>query len=955
MPSESSKKSVGEWLEEFAQSPSSYSEVASIAIRCACCDSVLEPNAANKIVRSIVTLAEAALPSLVRFLQVDNRSQNYIKYENLQRTHNLSLQQLDPIQIPYTSIYEIVDSKKRITGSLNHNGLREYLKPFGVDAVRSALSEVLECLERVSQLEDTLVDDVEECQKAIRVSRAFSESNETFLVRDYLGPFLDNATTQLENFLEQMKGRLESNITIALDDGLLSKRYPLHEVDRSFSISVPLFNSGPGKAKDVRVSCPMSDDTVVVDSVTYHLGNVAPGKFEVTFGSLVLERCQEFVFIVVVDWSELGTSRRKQMECEVRGTAQSANIDWYTLKYSTPYSTDVAEGDAFVGREDKVTQLAAKLLRSPMEPFYITGQKRVGKTSLAIAAAEFAKRNASDHQLHTHYVLWGTVAAATPIESLRRLGEEIHAFLADSLPSGVDEPNGNYVGSLSDLLRLTRLAARVVPNRRFLVILDEIDEIHEGLYLSGDLADTFFANLRALSRARNVGLVLVGGENMPYIMDRQGQKLNNFSRINLSYYDRGSEWDDFRLLVTKPTIEVLHWHDDAISEVYNASSGNPYFAKLICAAVFEKAVRDRDADITVAELKTAIAAAISKLGANSFLHLWQDGIHRSQDEREPEVLKRLRVLVALARCLRNNLEPTSDNISKNKASAALLDPEIVPVLNDFSRRGLLTEDGERFDLTLPIFGAWLVDVGASQLAADGLSEEIADNILAEEDRELVRSVEIVELVEDWPTYGGCKIGTDEVRAWIEQVPSKRNQRILFQLLTRLKVYGEPEIREKLSTLHSILWRQLPPPVLKRRREKRRDILVTYVDGVAKSGASYARLYAEENEIMSNQVCSPETIEMRYDELQSDGIAVNAVVVVDDIAGTGGTLSQHLTKFVDAHRRMLERTKLRAFAIVATPEGEAAVNSTLANFEGLDVEFRAADVLAGTNRAFASDV
>jgi hypothetical protein len=32
----------------------------------------------------------------------------------------------------------------------------------------------------------------------------------------------------------------------------------------------------------------------------------------------------------------------------------------------------------------------------------------------------------------------------------------------------------------------------------------------------------FFANLRALSRCRNVCVVLIGGENMPFIMDRQG-------------------------------------------------------------------------------------------------------------------------------------------------------------------------------------------------------------------------------------------------------------------------------------------------------------------------------------------------------------------------------------------------------------------------------------------------
>ena len=61
--------------------------------------------------------------------------------------------------------------------------------------------------------------------------------------------------------------------------------------------------------------------------------------------------------------------------------------------------------------------------------------------------------------------------------------------------------------------------------------------------MQGNLAETFFANLRALSRCKNISIVLVGGENMPFIMERQGQKLNNFSRTNLSYFSR-----DFRMV-----------------------------------------------------------------------------------------------------------------------------------------------------------------------------------------------------------------------------------------------------------------------------------------------------------------------------------------------------------------------------------------------------------------------
>lgn len=952
--SEKTSGSVGALLATFAQSPNAYADVASMIVRCSSIDGVLEPNSSNKIARSAVTLVEGALPGLAKFLRFDDKTQNYQKYDALTRTHNFVAHQLDPIRVPYGNLTGMVEARKAIVGSMSHIGLKEYLKSFGLDDLRATVTKILNLLRKVSDLESTLPDDIEACQEEISRARLFSDQIGTFLSKEYFTPFLNQSEIMLKEFLEQEKGRFAADITLPLRNSRLKKRYPLHETGREFHISVPLRNSGPGRAKDLRISCSDSDDSIIIDSMECELGSIAAGDFEVTFNCLVSAPCKEIHFTVSVEWGEIGTAQRQSDEFLVNALAQSADLDWSSLEYTSPYSTEVAEGDAFVGRHDRVKQLAGKLLRTPMEPFYVTGQKRVGKTSLAMAASEFAKSHATGGCICSLYILWGSVAATTPAASIRRLGEEIHEFIAAEFPTDVIVPVTDYSESLSDLLKLARLASQVVPSKRFLVILDEIDEIHEELYLSGGLAATFFANLRALSRASNIGLVLIGGENMPYVMDRQGQKLNNFSRINLSSYHRGSEWNDFRLLVTAPTEEVLHWHEDAVSEVYNASSGNPYFAKLICAAVFDKAHRDRDADITVREVKIAIAAAISTLGANSFAHLWQDGIHRSVDEREPEILRRLRVLVALARCLRNGVEPTSSNIAKNKATSALSDEEVRPMLHDFNRRGILQEEAGCFELVLPLFHLWLVDVGAGLLAADEMSQEIADSILERENRELVSSAEIVHLTESWPTYCGQRIGTDEVRAWIEQVPSKREQRILFQLLSRMRVYGEPLIREKLKALHDVLRRTVPVPVQTRRNQRRNDILVTYVDGPAKSGASYAALYAEENRISSGLVVAPGEIRTKFEQQNASGQKVNAIVVVDDIAATGGTFSELLTQFAAEHRTMLKETKLRAFAVVATQEGEDNISKTLRKFSDLDIEFNAAEPLSPSDRAFPRD-
>src|SRR5690606_9418825 len=113
--------------------------------------------------------------------------------------------------------------------------------------------------------------------------------------------------------------------------------------------------------------------------------------------------------------------------------AQNPNVDWPSVEYSSPYSTAVAKGNEFIGRTDLVRGLASKLLRSTMEPFYITGQKRVGKTSLASAVCEFAETNNSNNTLAAHYILWGDVANASPLESMRALGKSIERFVQREL------------------------------------------------------------------------------------------------------------------------------------------------------------------------------------------------------------------------------------------------------------------------------------------------------------------------------------------------------------------------------------------------------------------------------------------------------------------------------------------------------------------------------------------
>jgi hypothetical protein len=256
---------------------------------------------------------------------------------------------------------------------------------------------------------------------------------------------------------------------------------------------------------------------------------------------------------------------------------------------------------------------------------------------------------------------------------------------------------------------------------------------------------------------------------MPFVMDRQGQKLNKFGRVALDYYSRDREWDDFRLLVQKPTAGLIEWHEEAITEVFNACNANPYFAKVVCASTFMNAVSEHDADIMAVEVKKAIAAEVPALDTNSFAHLWQDGIHKAILDRELDILRRCRVLVAIARTARRGQPITLTNIISNRHSIALTDAEIQPVLNEFVKRDVLREKDNQYQFVLPIFGSWLTDVGISRLSSDLLAEELARSAQAAEDAAYVQSDEVATLARGWPTYQGRNISCDEIRAWYEQI------------------------------------------------------------------------------------------------------------------------------------------------------------------------------------------
>ncbi len=534
-----------------------------------------------------------------------------------------------------------------------------------------------------------------------------------------------------------------------------------------------------------------------------------------------------------------------------------------------------------------MNRILRRLAPDTMQSTYITGQKRVGKSSLAHAVQGEISSGYHSSNYKVLYLECGEILHTSGQETLEALGLRLEELLTDALPRSVDWVSSDYKSSLAPLNRLLDKLREVCPDHRFVVILDEFDEINESLYRHGELANTFFLNLRTISSKRNISFVLVGAERMPYVMAAQGEKLNRFEREWLDSFDRESEWADYLALVRTPVTEVVEAYESALYALFNYTNGHPYFTKMLCASVYECAVEAKDAEITGGEIDRAARRIVATLDTNVFAHYWRDGIRGDSKDIEITSLKRCRLLLAWARTARAKKPPKVEAIRANVHSTGLDGGEVLPFLEDFCRRGVFKESAGEYWPTVDLFANWLLESGFSMLVTDQLGDELAEAKQQAEDHAYVHAKELVDVTSQWDLYQGRPITPEQVRAWLDQLDSNVERRILFKLLRHLRFFKDAEIREKFRSAHSWIKQRLPVVVKTSRAQRRNDILVSYVDGPGKSGAHYAGLYANTNEIVSDNIVSPEKLAERVREF-GDGNAV-AVVVVDDMIGTGSNL------------------------------------------------------------------
>lgn len=906
---------------------------------------------------SIVSMTLKLLPDISKKFGIDAKKQTYENFDAICAIHQQVIDSFKPWSNLPQSIEGIIANKNDIYKGANKPYVKTYLRHYDLSSIMSSLNEIFTFLKIIiAEDNEDFFDPLEKLQEIIEAQEEYINENYSFITRYFYKELLSSVGNALKLIEEESSEKFQCDLK-PKNSGLYlaAKKYPLHETGREIIIRIPMINSGPGIAKDVSVEYFDTDTPSLTLACFHDLGNIRSGPFELAVNALVIDESQESEFQFVVSWRQQGNTKKEENIFQCKVEAQRPDIDWESLKYEEPYSTEIAEGPEFVGRTNKLNVLVKRALKSRMQSSYISGQKRIGKTSLAIAVTDHINEEHSDKDISTHYIEWGEVARSDSSQSVKALGENVACFLREHLPVECKLPELDFNGSISPLNELANLLLKVKPTKKFLIILDEFDEIHPEMYRYGRLAEAFFANLRTLSSKKNMAFMLVGGENMPFVISAQGDQLNRFVFETLDYFSKESEENDYNQLVIKPTEKYLSWSSDAIRELFYLTNGHPFYTKLICSEVFSAAASERDSEICNREISSATNKLIEKLDINSFAHHWRDGIQKTEEEAETIVLNRCRCLVAIGRTIREGSEVTFDNICSTNRSTHLSALDIKAILSDFVRRGILNESLNKYEFCVPFFQKWLVNRGIGILIADTIGDDIAEAKHKEDEIIRVRSAEIESLVESWQPYRGQDITTEKIRFWLEQAGSIKEQRLLFKLLLNLRFLNEIEIRDKLKTAHELAKASLPIVVQTKKRQLRKDVIVSYIDGEAKSGQYFASRYAEENSIPSGNVIPSERFSVDVERFEtSENITINGVVLVDDIVATGKSISGNLDKFLTDNYQFISDRSLAVIIVVlvSTAEGEKAINKTIKKFENIDVQYRVCETLAPKHFAFS---
>ena len=725
--------------------------------------------------------------------------------------------------------------------------------------------------------------------------------------------------------------------------------YPIGEPGRTIQPLLQIDNDGNTVAESVSIMI-MPDvaagERVEMDSYQVDIGEVQPRANPVTKSLTITTKTALSVLELeyVITWRDASSDERER-----NGTLKLAaqrQINWEMASINPYTMHSISDPERLKGRKSQVDRLLKGVLSG--NSFYLTGQKRVGKTSVARVLDNRAM--SLEHTLSV-YIPLGDMVSKSAGSMLRSMavnlvaaaeGDQIE-ILRDVVPDPAiyDEPASGGAAFVRNL-------QKKLPNWRFVYILDDFDELDESFY-KGDEADSFFLHLRSLVDKGNFTLILTGSERLPEILRYQGERLNQVSGLSLDYLTVFSLKD----LIREPVRQYLEFSDPAVDRIHLLTAGNPYYATQLCNRIHERMTEKRDYYVGPADVDSSADLLLDSQEVSAFQHFWKDGVFDLPPERERFQYMNAMILIELASTVgpfglvdRKALVESSELQKFNNA-------EIEYRLNHLIQRKVVEAKRDRLALRVPLLSKWLNGSGAAAVRASFGERET--QIFFPPTTRGVREKDILRVAADL-YYQEKHVSEIKIKVWLQQFGDPESQLLAFKLLERLKdrgYFSTASLHRHFKDIHARIgiaqhasegdW----APEIKRRRIVS-NLYVTSFDDPGKSGSSLLYTYR-----IANQIAKPLVggVDAAANFVQKSKNPV-VVVFVDDFIGTGGTCIEGFKRFTEALGGT-DEFKEHAFyvaALAATSDGIDTVR--LKTGEKLNVI--EAKVLGSAERAFSPD-
>jgi hypothetical protein len=686
--------------------------------------------------------------------------------------------------------------------------------------------------------------------------------------------------------LSQLIDLIKDDFTLNNPDAKISKlkisstgkRYPLAKKNTNIDLFIKLTNEEDGKAYDTYIEI-LHSNSLMIDKSKQYIGTIDGKKIvRVKFDAVIQDINDVLTVNVKVTWKDF-TQKEYSTSKELTFYSQRMDIDWAEFKASECYSREAIENEnELIGRKDILDELFNGLDKNKkIKSYYIHGQKRIGKTSIAKVLKERLDKN--KEKFLVLYIEGGEYVDGEDFKNtVNNLGTKICKQILRANPNKLSHLKiPSFDGSLQPLVDFLDDVTYIAEDLKIVFMLDEFDEISSNLYKRNEIGNAFFLTIRSISNKPNYSFILIGGEKIKFIISIQGEQINKFEAYRVDYFDK-EHWSEFKDLVKKPVENYLDITDEAINVLYEITAGNPYFTNIICETMMRMAIEKRDSFITDVEMDEAIKKSIEIVEAEIFAHFWEDGIKEDNDKEEEISYKRRKVLLALSELERNNENLTKEKIV-DKLIGELPELEIKNILKEFTDRTILNENDSRYTFRINFFKDWLVDGGSKKIILTLSDEEKIRIREREEKKAEITSTEILQLIESKNIiYNGRPLSSDEVRMWLNQFDSNISRRLIFKILQNLVYYTSANIKIKMKEIFS--------HIKNKKYEGKRvsNVLISYLDGIGKSGVEYAKYFIDENSILAKNSVEKHKI---LERLNRDSF--DYIVFVDDFTGTGKTI------------------------------------------------------------------